>query len=200
MKQILLIFICIELIPLGLNAQDTLYHVLDASIEEPSVKEWNVSRQKAIVSKNYIIEVTDNLDRPVVLYFYYNGLNRRLRIDDPEIIVFMYKDGAIDIFENYSRETDYSMWANEDFRRLHYHLEFDKEYSLKDYLIYSFVDTIQRRDYFQHMDSKGDKEDFEVFLLDEYHGVEACKYIKIPYLDFLYTKNIASPNGLGFEQ
>lgn len=188
MKRKLLYFWCLTIPHLGLGAQDTLYHLLDGLNEEPSVIEWNVSQQKAILSKNYIIEVTDDLARPVALYFYYYGLNRRGKIDDPEIILFMYKNKAIDIYTSYSRETDFSMWAVEDFRCLHYHIEFDEKHRIKDYSISSFVDTLRRREYIQKMNLQENNEETEDILLEEYHGVEACKDIRIPYLDFSYTK------------
>ena len=192
MKKILLILLCIAILPVRANSQDTLYHVLDESKEEPSIKEWNVSHQKAVLSKNYIIEVTDNFARPTILYFYYHGINCRRVIDDPEIILFEYNDGSIDIIENYSRETDYAMWENEDFRYLHHHIELDENYRIKDYLIWSLVDTLRRQEYYQDMDLKDPNKDLETILLEEYHGVEACKEITIPYLEYLYAKDPGS--------
>ena len=106
---------------LALNAQDTLYHTLDPLKEEPWVLEWNVSKRDALSSKNYIMEVTDRGGRPTALYFYYNGLNRRMKIDDLEIVTFTYDDNAVDIYSRYSRETDYTIWADEDFRCLLFH-------------------------------------------------------------------------------
>jgi len=184
-----LYFFCLGLSPLGLKAQDTLYHMIDGFNEELSVIEWNVSQQKAVSSKNYIIEVTDDLARPVALYFYYYGLNRRGKIDDPEIVLFMYKNNVIDIYTSYSRETDYSMWAVEDFRCLHYHIEFDENNRIKDYSTSSFVDTLRRREYYQYMNLKETKEELVDLLLEEYHGIETCKDIEIPYLDFFYKKS-----------
>ena len=183
MKRMLLHFMCLAFPPLVLNAQDTLYHLLDGFNEEPTVIERNVSRRKAVSSKNYIMEVTDDLARPVALYFYYYGLNRRSKIDDPEIILFRYNHNNknVDIYTSYSRETDYSMWAAEDFRCLHYHIEFDENHRIKDYSISSFVDTLRRREYFQKMNLQDNNEELEDFLLEEYHGVEACKDIEIPY-------------------
>ena len=179
---------CLAFPALGLTAQDTLYHIMDGFNEEPFVIEWNVSQQKAVSSKNYIIEVRDNMDRPVALYFYYYGVNRRGKIDDPEIVLFMYKKNAIDIYTKYSRETDYSMWAAEDFRCLHYHIEYDEKYRIKDNLITSFVDTIRKRDYYQNMNLKENEGFSEEFLLEEYHGVEACKDVVIPYSIFCYPR------------
>ena len=190
MKRKLLYFMCLAFPALGLNAQDTLYHIMDAFNEEPSVIEWNVSRQKAVSSKNYIIEVRDNLGRPVALYFYYYGLNRRRIIDDPEIVLFMYKNKAIDIYETYSRETDYSMWAADHFLCLHSHIEYDEKHRIKDYTITSFVDTLRRREYYQYMNLKENEPEYEGFLLGEYHGIEACKDVVIPFSIFCYpTKN-----------
>jgi len=163
--------------------------MIDGFNEELSVIEWNVSQQKAVSSKNYIIEVTDDLARPVALYFYYYGLNRRGKIDDPEIVLFMYKNNVIDIYTSYSRETDYSMWAVEDFRCLHYHIEFDENNRIKDYSTSSFVDTLRRREYYQYMNLKETKEELVDLLLEEYHGIETCKDIEIPYLDFFYKKS-----------
>lgn len=188
MKRKLLYFMCLAFPPLGLNAQDTLYHLMDGFKEEPWVIEWNVSQQKAVSSKNYIIEVTDTLDRTVALYFYYYGLNRRGKIDDPEIVLFMYKNKAIDIYEKYSRETNYSMWAHDGFRCLHSHIEYDEEHRIKDYSITSFVDTLRRREYYQYMDLKENEEDCEDILVEEYHGVEACKDIAIPFSIFCYPR------------
>ncbi len=167
-----------------------MYHLLDGFNEEPSVIEWNVPQQKAIASENYITEITDNLDRPIALYFYYHGLNRRKKVDDPEIIVFKYKNKVIDIYTNYSSKTDYSIWAAEDFRCLHYHLEIDEEHRIKYYSISSFVDTIRRREFYQNVNMGKKEVVFKDLLLEEYPDVEACKDIRIPYLDFLYTKKV----------
>lgn len=165
---------------LALNAQDTLYHTLDPLKEEPWVLEWNVSKRDALSSKNYIMEVTDSVGRPTALYFYYNGLNRRTKIDDMEIVTFTYDDNAIDIYSRYSRETDYSMWIDESFRCLHYHVVFDDSHRMTDFVMYSFVDTLRKREYYH--DTKA--EEGRSVLLEEYHGLEACKEIEIPYMRF----------------
>ncbi|MBO7624433.1 MAG: hypothetical protein J6S82_03895 [Bacteroidales bacterium] len=167
---------------------DTLYHLLDDSVEEPLVMEWNVSRQKAVSSKNYIMEVSDSSGRPVALYFYYHGLNRRQVIDDPEIILFTYNGKSVDIYTNHSPETDCSMWADEDFRCLHYHVVFDDIRRITDYSVHSFVDTLRMKEYYQEMKLEYNNKEQDCILLEEYHGLESCNDIEVPYMQFSYRK------------
>jgi len=193
MKRILSIFLIMASSLGRLAAQDTLYHVIDGYKEEPMVMEWNVSHQKAVSSKNYIIEVTDDSARTITLFFYYYGSNRRRIIDDPEIILFVYDDKSFDIYTNYSYETDCSMWADEDFRCLHYHVMYDRNNRMTDFSITSFVDTLRRKEYYQDMNVEENNGNLNDYIIEEYHGDEACKNIEIPFLCFVYSKNRIVP-------
>ena len=144
-----------------LNAQDTLYHILGPNREEPLVSKWNVLKDDAIESKNYVMELTDSLGRVKALYFYYNGFNRRMRIDDPEIILFQFNDTVVDIYTDYSYETDYGLWEDEDFRRLHCIVKFDDNRNIISFYTYSFVDTFRRVEYLKKSKKEDDKIDNE---------------------------------------
>ncbi len=189
MKKISLFFFCFIILIVELRAQDTLYHRLYSNKEEPLVSIWNVPKDNAIKSKNYVMELTDSLGRVKALYFYYNGFNRRMRIDDPEIILFQFNDTVVDIYTDYSYETDYELWEDEDFRRLHCIVKFDDNRNIISFYTYSFVDTFRRVEYLKKSKKEDDKIDNEcVLLIEEYHGLENCKDFEVPYLSFSYYK------------
>ena len=189
MKKISLFFFCFIILIVELRAQDTLYHRLYSNKEEPLVSIWNVPKDNAIKSKNYVMELTDSLGRLKALYFYYNGFNRRMRIDDPEIILFQFNDTVVDIYTDYSYETDYGLWEDEDFRRLHCIVKFDGNKNMISFCTYSFVDTFRRVEYLKKSKKEGDKIDNEcILLLEEYYGLENCKDFEVPYLNFSYYK------------
>ena len=189
MKKISLFFFCFIILIVELRAQDTLYHRLYSNKEEPLVSIWNVPKDNAIKSKNYVMELTDSLGRVKALYFYYNGFNRRMRIDDPEIILFQFNDTVVDIYTDYSYETDYELWEDEDFRREHCIVKFDDNRNIISFYTYSFVDTFRRVEYLKKSKKEDDKIDNEcVLLLEEYHGLETCKDFEVPYLSFSYYK------------
>lgn len=171
-----------------LNAQDTLYHILCPNREEPLVSKWNVLKDDAIESKNYVMELKDSLGRIKALYFYYNGYNRRMRIDDPEIVLFKYNNNTVDIITEHSYETNYEFWVDEDFRCLLYHVVFDDNHRITDFSKYSFVDTLRKKDYYYEMKLEDDKEGLDSVLLEEYHGLKSCNDIIIPYIEFSFCK------------
>ena len=69
--------------------QTIAYHIFDYR-GEPVVTAWNVPKQKAYKKGWFIEEKTDSLNRVVQLLFFYNNMNKRACIDDPDRITFSY--------------------------------------------------------------------------------------------------------------
>ena len=160
-----------------LKAQDTLYHKFDEGF---SISEWNIPKNSA--KSYYVMEIVDSLKRPVEMYFYYYmGKNRRVLIDNPEIVLFKYSDNIIDIYETYSNDTDYSLWESEEFHSLHIRITIDSNGQVTDYYSCSSVDTLRMAEYFNKIGRKSNICESRIFI--EYNK---CKVLEIPYFEYSY--------------